>query len=585
MRFAIVSGVLTTFAIVELTPAASAGVRFTAHGVTARVGEAAFTGDAEYFRQADWPELPVADWPQNLAGHPVLEAKTAIMALSADGSKLAIWTRTDGRITRRGEVTLADADEPAVFRMDVDEQRKAVAVVVRSTDGQMRHTVSLSGDGILEIRQPAGRSVQLASRLRHVLVPSLIGTDLLYAAEDLSPNRPNYIPSLNMAVGLLAGEDAMMVAVWPLGEQTASLTRSTDETSPTISAFSLDTAGQSLYLAFLEHPGIWHEEALKKEYLETDTAIGWKRPFEARWIGRFFIESEGYDFPFYFLQESRRLWGRYIRSWFAYPVWFDGERTMVHFEKKFPPEGRLLIYHLDTYDAESLSPFTVMRRTLGQEQTNRLLDFAGAKEKELLAHRNAVCAMTRQIEGYFANSQNAELRLRVQQFSDDVSTFIKLIRERVFEYDEFAVGTRKLLESYEKTHPSVAADVEPITDLLDEIQLIAKEDLPESSLDEVRAWTDQIKQLVSEARDGDLAKVKAVTQRCRSVAGTQDDMARSLSILAIQLMEEAGRMGTESPDHVRLAEQLITRLRAVLREPSWWEPCRKYEPKGDPGAP
>ncbi len=566
---------------------AASGVRFAAHGVTAWVGDTTYAGEQDFFLQGRWSELSADALSESLTGHPVLETKTAIVAFSADGSRLTFWTHREGHATRRSEIALDAASGPGQFRLAADERRNGIAVEVRSTDGARRHVVALSAEGILEIRQPTGKSVRVASPMQHALVPSLIGTDLLYAAEDLSAAQPCYVPSLNMVVGLLADGDCMLVAVWPPGEQIARLSRSAQSQPPTIEAFSLDTAGQSMVLAFLEHPGIWHEERLKGEYLEKNTAIGWKRPFEARWLGRFFIDSEGYAFPFYFLHEPRRLWGRYIRGWFDYPVWFDGERTMVHFEKKFPPKGRLLIYYLDTYqdNPHRLSPFGIMRRTLGSEQTDQLLDFAGAKEEQLLAHHNAVCAMTREIEDYFANSQDAELRLRVQQFADDVTTFIRLIRERVFQYDIFAADALRLLETQGKTDPSLAAAAEPIVDILDEIRLIAEEDLPASSLGEVRAWTDRIKQLVGEARDGDLAKVKKITQQCRSVAGTQDDMARDLSILTIQLMEEATRMGSASPQHVRLAEQLITRSRAVLRKPTWWEPRRKYEPKSNPGTP
>ena len=51
------------------------------------------------------------------------------------------------------------------------------------------------------------------------------------------------------------------------------------------------------------------------------------------------------------------------------------------------------------------------------------------------------------------------------------------------------------------------------------------------------------------------------------------------------LIEEAAEFGTRSPQHAALAGELIARCRAILRRPTWWEPCRKYLPKSDPGAP
>ena len=298
----------------------------------------------------------------------------------------------------------------------------------------------------------------MRSPLRYVLVPSLIGTDLLFDPEILPAKGPACLPSLNMVVGLAAGNDGVLVGVWPPGEQLARVQVDENSRPREFASFSLDTAGQSFYVAFLDHPGIWHEEQLRDDYLETHTAIAWQRPFDARWIGRFYIDSDGYDFPFYFLSEKQKLWGRYIRGWFEYPVWFDGPQTMVHFEKKFPPRGKLLIYYLDTYrdDADMLAPVTVMQKSLGDEEAARLLDFEGTTEQVLLEHGNAVCAMTAKIESYLAQEPNAPSRAEVQQYADDVSTFIRLIRERVLQFDQFAAEMQELLKSEQQKEPSLA---------------------------------------------------------------------------------------------------------------------------------
>jgi hypothetical protein len=351
-------------------------------------------------------------------------------------------------------------------------------------------------------------------------------------------------------------------------------------------SFSLDTAGQSFYVAFLDHPGIWHEEQLRDDYLETHTAIAWQRPFDARWIGRFYIDSDGYDFPFDFLSEKQKLWGRYIRGWFEYPMWFDGPQTMVHFEKKFPPRGKLLIYYLDGYrdGSDMLAPVTVMQRSLGDEEAARLLDFDGTTEQVLLEHGNAVCAMTAKIESYFAREPKALSQAEVEQYADDVSTFIRLIRERVFQFDQFAAAMQELLKSEQEKEPSLIVALQQSNNIVSEICEVAKADLPDTSLAEVRGWTDRIKILAADPGKKNLAAVQELTQQCRSVAGTQDDLARNLSVVTIRLMEEAARLGTASPQHARVAQQIIARCRQVLRKPTWWEPYRKYLPKSNPGA-
>jgi hypothetical protein len=160
-----------------------------------------------------------------------------------------------------------------------------------------------------------------------------------------------------------------------------------------------------------------------------------------------------------------------------------------------------------------------------------------------------------------------------------------LIRERVFRFDQFAADLQTLLQGEQEKQPELADALAPCQEILAEIRAIAADDLPDVSLETVGEWTDAVKQLSPDTEKKNLATVKALTQKCRSVAGTQDDMARNLSVVTIRLMEEAARMGTASPQRVRLAEQIITRCRSVLRTPTWWEPCRRYIPKSNPGAP
>ena len=299
---------------------------------------------------------------------------------------------------------------------------------------------------------------------------------------------------------------------------------------------------------------------LKGEYLEKDTKISWERPLEARWVGRFHIESEGYSFPFYFLYQKHRLWGRYVRGWFYYPVWFDFSDTMIHFEKKFPPKGRLLIYYLDTFrdDQETFSPLGVMRSALGTEQVAKLLDFAGIRERPLLRHGNAVCAMTREIELHFAEGSDAPPRSLAESYADDVATFIRLIRQRVFEYDQFAAETLKFLEGQKKSTPALTDSTEGIEDILTEMRDIAREDLPKASLGRGPGLDADIQaaaEKIESGRSGTSQKTDAaLSQRRRNSRrhGTRSERTGDPA---------DGRSRSDrfaSPQHVRLAEQLIS---------------------------
>lgn len=557
----------------------------THDGVTAHMLRGPFSGQLASLGDGASTPLALDQLSHEAVGCLALETDRAIVAWSPDSGTLTFWTRRGEHSTRRAELVLSEPGSLARARLIADN-RHGFAVELYGPEGIPRQVVALARSGILEIRQGAGQTVVVRSPLRYALVPSLIGTDLLFDPQSLPTDKPAYLPSLNMVVGLQEGHDGVFVAVWPPGEQVVRVQVAKDGGRQAFESLALDTAGQSCYLTFLDHPGIWHEEPLRAEYLETHTAITWQRPFEARWIGRFFIDSDNYNFPFYFIAEKQKLWGRYIRGWFEYPMWFDGQQTMVHFEKKFPPQGTLLIYYLDTYrdTGDMLAPVTVMQESLGADETARLLDFEGTNAQVLLSHGNAVCAMTAHIESHVAGEPDAPPQTEVLQYADDVTTFISLIRERVFQFDQFAADMQKMLKSELDGQPALSDALQSANDITTEIRDIVQSDLPDTSLEEVGAWTDEIKRLTASDIENRLVLVKELTQKCRSVAGTQDDLARNLSVVTIQLMEEAARLGSASPEQLRVAEQIIARCRQVLRKPTWWEPNRKYAPKSNPGV-
>lgn len=553
-------------------------------GVTVWLAETPFAGDLAALQQGAWRTVSADALPPAAAGFPVVASNTLVAALAAKADRWNLYTRQGEALTPRGELVLPPS--AAQVRIVAAEQTSGLAVEALAND-QRQYTLALANAGILEFRPGRCDALHVRSRLAYAIVPSLVGTDLVYRPGDFPKAERVFTPSLNLAVGLLGQGDALLVGAWPPGKQTASLVPDAAGGSKAFDGLALDTAGQSCYLAFIEHPRLWHVETLRPEYLERDTPLAWQRPFEARWIGQFFIESDKYHFPFYFRSQKAKLWGRYIRSWFTYPFWFEGDKTLIHFEKKFPPKGELLIYYLETPAATTgvSSPIAVMQRALGQDLAARLLDFDGVNLRLLNTHGNAVCAMTRQIEEALAAGKADRVRQAVDSFADDVASFIQLIRERVLEYAAFSAQTKEFLAAQVKAQPALAEDVKGLEDLLDEIQDRARHDLPKSSLDEVRQWTDSIKAAGHSLQPDSQARVKKLAAQCRSVAGTQDDLARELSVLTIRFLEEAAAVGAKSPAHVRLAEQLIAKCRAVLRRPTWWEPARLYIPKSDPGIP
>jgi hypothetical protein len=560
--------------------------------------------------------------PYETSRPPVLGAANLVAAIDGGKSVVAVFTREGDRLTKRGEVSLEGAGRFAKYKLVRDARQKRLGAEIYSAENRLLSAIYLMPDGILEFRPGDAKGVTVnvtptGAHLKYGIVPSLMGTDLVYSALDprlsalapgpssLTPQPSSlnwHLPSMNLFVGLVEGGDSMMVGVWPHdpgtgrgvvaegARQVASLRMSGTGGARQIDGFSLQPAQKSFYLTFLAKPGIWHAEPLKPDYLEKDTVIAWKRPFDAKWIGRFFVASEEMNYPYYFRYDRAELWGRTIRGWFYWPVWFEDDETMIHFEKRFPPRGEMLIYYLEKHPdfparTAILSPVEVMQTALGADEAARLLDFAGIEERTVVAHGLCVCEMTGCLQKYFDLGREVEEQARIARYADDVALFIRNMRQRLSEFRDFATQTKELLKARAAAEPKLADAAGRLLGAIGEFEGAYRANMPTASLDEVWQWTRQFNALAREARQGNNKAFDAVAEKCRGVSGAQDDLARDLNILAIRFMEKAGQEAIASPEHAKLAADVIALTRQVLRHPSVWEPRRYHRLQIDPGEP
>jgi hypothetical protein len=527
----------------------------------------------------------------SIAAEPVLEAAGRRAVFDAPSGRITFSSRIGDRFVPRASASFEGLDRFVACKSLPARQSTGPAVAVYGPADRWEFTVLIAPDGRFQVNPGAsGRIVLRDARIEYALAPSLVGTDLVYSAKADAEAERLYVPSLGMLVGLLAGGDGMLVGVWRPGKQVVSLHRGQIEGKPVFDGLAMDLGGESLFLGWIEHSRVWHVEPLKPAYLEKYTPIDWRRPFEAKWIGRFFIASEDVSYPFYFRHEKVRLWGRWIRGWFYYPMEFDGDQTVVHFEKNFPPKGDLLIYFLEEHPSPARasadgSPIGWMRKALGEETARKILDFEGVEERLLLKHGNAVCAMTNTMQEWFDKGEIAPHRKQIESWCRDVADFIGMIRQRVFEFDAYSKSMRTFLAERARAEPALADVKASLASILDEMDELVKNGMPKASLEEVRAWTDTMNRLADTGGPDSAKAYGKLGGQCRSVAGSQDDLCRDLSVRVLRIAEEAARLGVQSPRHVRLAEDVIARGRRVLRKPTWWEPRRHYLPKSDPGRP
>ena len=539
-----------------------------------------------------WRRVPKAEREQGLNGSLVIACGTLVAGFDSSSGSVSVYTRQGARLHRRGVVVPSPLATPVTYRIAEKDSRRGVRVEVLTGTANRQYAVRLTEDGLLEFIPGRMKTLTVGQgEACYGIVPSLIGVDLVIDPRKHAGTSEVFIPSMNLYTGLMRGNDCMMVGVWPPGDQVVQLGLAGKDAERMIERFRIDLAGRSFYLGYIEHSGIWRAEPLKDEYLETDTVIGWRRPFDAHWIGRFYVTGQEMHYPFYFHPKREKMWGRWMRGWYVFPLWFDGDKTVVHFEKKFAPDGELLIYYLEgrartgKVASERSSPIALMRKALGDEATARLLDFEGTQPRPDLRHLAAVCWHGDRLGKIFVTGQEAKQRSTVEQLADNIHTFIRLIRERIDTFDVFAKAMRAFVAEASQEDPALAKAFVQVVARCSDIERKVKHVMPRKSLADVREWTDAMKALIDAPDTVRNKKERYVVldSRCRGVAGTQDDLVRTLNVQATRLMEAAAKAGTASRKHVRLAGAVIARTRKLLRWPTRQEPRRMRIARPNPG--
>jgi hypothetical protein len=389
------------------------------------------------------------------------------------------------------------------------------------------------------------------------------------------------IPSTQWFVGLVEGCDSMLVAVWDSPEQALSLGLSGEGEKRVIDSLSIDASKGGFSFSFVEHPGIWWREPLKDDYLGDYTSIDWKRPFEARWMAQFFVSPGGRrtfhepynDYSFPIASAKTRMWGVWFEDWNRYPFYFDGDSTVVHFEKSFAPAGDALIYFLEPAAADLYSPCEIVQQALGPEKARALFDLdANALRKlkystpPMFMYDRPVCATTTRLSKI---KQDEKPTVGVN-LATHLYEFIRGIRGRIDQYSSFFAAEKEYLDHEKSAHPELTSYITPLEALVVEAQSKSRK-VYDTPLPSVESKIEAMKKLLAQGKgDGfDCGNLDV-----RSPAGEQDDLCRRYNRLTLLLMQTAALNCGDSQEKAAIARHVWEESRAILRHPTRWEPRR-----------
>ena len=504
--------------------------------------------------------------------------------------KVVIYSKVDSSQERVGFVPLQLKGKPAsishcsILQNTGDEAAVEVSFSGSQTQDNCSAIFSFSQREIVEIKPAEDmKGMSLLSPIEYGIVPDFIADDLIFDAGEYASMDTLHIPLGNLFVGLLKGQDSMLVVTWPAGKQQMRLVLDNKEREPRlIESVDFDNDGKSIYLALLEAPGIWHKEELKPSYLEKDVAIDWKRPFPAKWMTQ--LLEAGVETTFTFRESRGKIW-RGVVGAYIYPVWFSGQNTFYRLSKKIPPKGESLVYFLERKDTPlSVStPVDIMKETLGRQTCDTILDLPGRKLRthhrrgSAGVRRACTCGCTEAIQAVFDAGEEVERKDYVVGAVDDMVYFVTQHMERINEYQDFAHNMVQFLTGAKKSN----ADLKPF---LDRIESIAQEILEQYSRQKEHikslGYTDQLarqtKALTQKKDPGNLSAYSNLSKTWRTMGGAQDDLVAQCHRITRKLFQEAGYGCVNQPKAVQIAQEIRRRCRQCLRNPDGYEIWANY---------
>jgi hypothetical protein len=463
-------------------------------------------------------------------------------------------------------------------------QDAALEVTFSGEGKNLSAVIAFDRTGIVDI-QPGEdmKGVSLISSIEYGIVPSFIGDDLIFSPGDYPSTNTLCVPSDNLFVGLLSGQNDMLVVTWPQGKQQMKLVLGDNQQKPRlVESVDFENDGSSLYLALLSAPGIWHKEELKPSYLEKDVTIDWKRPFHAKWITQL---SEGQVQTTYTFKESKADIWRGVIGHYTYPVWFSEDKASYRLSKKIPPKGDSIIYFLERKDTPDsvLTPIDIMKETLGRQMCDAILDLPGRK---LRTHhrrgaegvrRACTCGCTEAIQAVFDAGQEVQKKEYVEGAVGDMIYFVTQHMGRIGEYQDFA---RDIMEFLNQTRKS-DADLKPYLDRMEEIvQEIPQEYQSKQEVIMSLKYADELarqtKALTLKKEPSNLPAYEELSMKWRRMGGAQDDLVAQCHRITRKLLQEAGYGGISSPKAVEIARQIRSRCTKCLRNSDGYEIWADY---------
>jgi hypothetical protein len=467
-------------------------------------------------KRTGWQLVPEDNVTQKLTGDTVLVNDKLVVVLRRQGRGAEVYAKSANGWKQRA--TLGHA-APGAAALDPAEALKIIenssgAVMVEAAykgaaPAALRFRLT-TGETILEVRSEEGaKSVEVLAPTRYVVVPDFFGDDMVFGAESF---RGLCLPAENLCLNLLDGGDAILMSVWQSSQQEVWLARGPAPATNVCASAIQCAKGKSLWLAFLESPGLWRAG---------DGVDKTEPPFPAHWRCSWVRENGVAD------------------SW-------DRERGPSSEQAAGRHSGPLVVYPLDRTRATPLTatcPTDVMRNTLGVGPCQYILAVEGMSAQGDPTPNSVMGWVEKQFEQKKDRKAADDIKERLEQMTKHVAE----ARARMERYAAFAGQVRKLLAGKPGSEPYV-----PMVDALDRV---AKPGLaPSAAPERASQLAAEVSALIG--KEDALAACQRSGEQLRVIGAVQDSTLTKCRMCVRRLRQEGRTIAVNQPAAAGLAQEV-----------------------------
>jgi hypothetical protein len=368
-----------------------------------------------------------------------------------------------------------------------------------------------TGASVLEIQPPQAKSkLTVVTKARYVVVPDFFANDMIFDAK--SPASAG-LPAENFFLNLIEGRDAVMMCVWKPRRLSASAAiSSSNRCSSTIECIG----GKSVWLAFLEGAGIWHQRPGNSD---------WKPPFAAKW------------------RCSRGELGGFATSWDL----AQGPTTRPSSPKS---NAATVIYPIDRILTTPLTvycPTDVLRNTLGVGPCEHILAVEGLTEPTNPTPGNVMTWIMRQFKRRRGRPSVDEVRKRLV----GMTTHIARTRARILQYGDLADAVLALCKASKPTALSVPAEQIRMT-------------LSQGRIEEIELSL-AAKVLTLVDKPDAAARCKPLAEQLLAIGNMQNRTLSQCRLATCWLRQQCVAAAKKDPKVSALAEKIRRRVERILK--------------------